>query len=251
MLFTKNQLDDTKQSLKSLEDHTNIPYKLIVVDNASSDNTVTYLTTNGYAVIANKEDTDGTVRLNQGLRYLLADPSVEYIGFIHNDMLYYPKWLERLLDHLNRTSLIGKLSPESLHEYGNHPDFPDDPEFPERFMAQNQNIYYPANACPWIMPRKVVEEVGLFDEGFIRVGGYEDWDYNNRILQKGYQVMITRGSAVWHPMNGTRSKYDESEATRINQGYYYYKWGTFKEIVANSPGLLVHLSDKISFPSSN
>ncbi len=234
MLFTKNQLDDTKKTLDSLEKSANVPYKLVIVDNASTDGTVDYLENQGYQVIANKETTDGTVRLNQGLRYLLSDPDIPYIVFIHNDMLFYAKWLERLLDHLKRNRLIGKLAAESLHMYGQHPDFPDDPDFPERCMTQNQNVYYPGNACPWIMPREVIEEVGWFDEGFIQVGGFEDWDQNNRILQKGYLVLITKGSAVWHPMNGTRAKYDEYEAILKNKDYYYYKWGTYNEIISGS-----------------
>jgi GT2 family glycosyltransferase len=72
--------------------------------------------------------------------------------------------------------------------------------------------------------------VGLFDERFIKCGGYEDWDYNNRVLAEGYQVMITKGSVVWHPTMGTRKNHDESESGRKNAELYSQKWGPYPKV---------------------
>lgn len=219
-LTTYNQLEDTKKSLESLEKNTSIPYKLVIVDNASTDGTIPYLKEKRYHLIENDRPVCLTVALNQGLRWLLSDPAHEYIGWIHNDMTFYPNWLERLTALLDRNKKTGKLAPCSLHLFG-----PDDPDFAEEFMTQRADVCYPGNACPWIMPREVIEKVGLFDERFIKCGGYEDWDYNNRILEAGYEVMITQGSVVWHPAMGTRKNHDESESDRLNSRLYYEKWG--------------------------
>lgn len=220
MLTTYNQLEDTQKSLESLEKNTTPPYKLVIVDNASTDGTLSFLKEKEYHVIENKRPVCLSVALNQGLRRLLSDPGNRYIGWIHNDMTFYPNWLQRLTDHLMHNPSVGKLAPVSLHLFG-----PDDPDFAEEFMARHQGICYPGNACPWIMPREVIEKVGEFDERFVKCGGYEDWDYNNRILEAGFQVMITKGSVVWHPAMGTRKNRDESASARHNGKIYYEKWG--------------------------
>lgn len=221
MLTTYNQLEDTITTLSSLEQTTEIPYKLVIVDNASTDGTISYLREKGYHIIENKQPVCLTVALNQGVRYLLSDTGIQYIGWIHNDMTFYSKWLSRLVNYLTRNPRIGKLAPVSLHLFG-----PNEANFAEDFMLQNQGGFYPGNTCPWIMPREVIEKVGLFDERFIQCGGYEDWDYNNRILQAGYEVIITQGSVVWHPAMGTRKNHDETDSAQFNSELYYQKWRT-------------------------
>ncbi|WP_078412209.1 glycosyltransferase family 2 protein [Priestia abyssalis] len=222
ILTTYNQLEDTKQAIESLEQTTQIPYSLVIVDNASNDETVSYIRKKGYPIIGNEQQICLSAALNQGLRYFLSNPAMQYIGWIHNDMRFYSNWLERLINLLKTNYKIGKLAPTSLNQFG-----PDDSVFAEQFMEQNKNLLHPGNACPWIIPRIVIEKVGLFDERFIKCGGYEDWDYNNRILEQGYDVMITKESAVWHPSMGTRKNHDELESARKNAHVYFQKWGTY------------------------
>ncbi|WP_167859035.1 glycosyltransferase family 2 protein [Paenibacillus cymbidii] len=232
MLTVFNQLQDTMRTLESFARCTRLPYRLVIVDNASTDKTVRHLMRRGYELIANERSTHGTVRINQGMRHLLANPANRYLVWIHNDMLFFSGWLERLIEHLELDPSIGKLSPVFVND---HDRGPGDAVFAEQWMCKFRHSFYPGNACPWIMKREVFEEVGWFDERYIGVGGYEDWDYNNRMIQRGYDVMITKGSIVWHPMNGTRSKYDEFEATMHNRTYYANKWGTDREIVSHTP----------------
>ncbi|WP_167859036.1 glycosyltransferase family 2 protein [Paenibacillus cymbidii] len=221
LMTTYNQLADTRNALASLKETTAEPLGLVIVDNASTDGTVQYARQNGYPVIENVRPVSLSTAINQGLTYLLSIPDVRYIGWIHNDMTFYPRWLPRLVQELEAEPQIGKLAPESFHPHG-----PDLADAAEQFMREHQSERYPGNACPWIMPRAVIEKAGLFDERFIQCGGYEDWDYNNRIIELGYRVMITRGSVVWHPAMGTRKHQDELESGRHNAGVYYEKWGT-------------------------
>ncbi len=219
-LTTYNQLTDTQKTLESLEKNTNYPFELVISDNASTDGTIGFLKAKGYPIIENEHPVDLAAALNQGMRYLLDKTNIHYIGWIHNDMTFYPNWLSRLVDQIHRRKDIGKLAPDSLNRYG-----PDDPDFAEKFMAEHSDNCRPGNACPWLIRRAVIEKVGWFDERFVKCGGYEDWDYNNRILEAGYQVMITKGSVVWHPTMGTRQNHDETEPGRMNAELYSQKWG--------------------------
>ncbi|MBD8137277.1 glycosyltransferase [Bacillus sp. CFBP 13597] len=223
-LVVFNQLEDTKKCLASLKANTASSYKLVVIDDASTDGTASFLKSQGYQVIENKQRTSQSYRNNQGLKYFLNDPDLEYIVAIHNDMTFYPNWLDRLVDHYNFDSNIGKLSADSYHQYGKN-----DPVAAVNFMQLHQYQYRDGNGGPWIMSRRVIEKVGLFDEQYIGCGGYEDWDYNNRVKQLGYLVMITKGSVVLHLGMGTRKNLNTIMEAQNNALVYHKKWNTFNE----------------------
>lgn len=220
-LTTFNQWEDTQLTLDSLFQNTTAPFKLVLVDNASTDGTISHARKDGIPVIENEKPTPLATALNQGINYFLSRPDIRYIGWIHNDMLFYKHWLSRLVQELDADPSIGKLAPDSFHLYGPH----DAAIQAESFMVQNKENRRSGNACPWVMPKAVIRKIGRFDEQFVGCGGYEDWDFNNRILHAGYRVMITKGSVVWHPAMGTRKNHDEAEAARMNLGYYNQKWG--------------------------
>ncbi len=63
------------------------------------------------------------------------------------------------------------------------------------------------------------------------IGGYEDWDLNNRIRQDGWKVIITPKSHVFHSAMATRSRRDTSAEQIHNAQVYRDKWHTNKEDV--------------------
>jgi len=221
MLTTFNFLEKTRACLESFFSTNRLPSKLLVIDNNSTDGTLSFLEGKGLQVLRNPVDTSLAAALNQGFRYFLGDPAIDFIAWIHNDMLFFPGWLEELIRLLKENPSIGKLAPYNLRDDPAHLN----PEDVGRFMRENRGQLEPGNGCPWVMRRAVVEEVGFFDEGYLRCGGYEDWDYNNRLLEKGYQVLITKGSVVWHEGMGTRRHIPQEEAARHNAARYAERWG--------------------------
>lgn len=227
-LTVKNHLHDyTIPCIKSLFQNTRCPFSFIVADNGSNDGTGDYLRGMGIELIGSMHPTDYSKILNMGLRYFMESGHYRYICAIHNDMLFFDDgWLERLADFMERHRDVGKLSPENI------------PSMEKAFRYKEQiglltsewrDDFRPGNQSPWILRREVVERVGLFDEGYLLCGGYEDWDYNNRILRTGYKVGITRYSHVVHFAMGTR-KYDSREeaekASLYNRSLYCQRWGT-------------------------
>jgi GT2 family glycosyltransferase len=53
--------------------------------------------------------------------------------------------------------------------------------------------------CALFLPRKLIEDVGLFDERFFMYG--EDLDYSIRSKAKGYKLFIIPGTAVYHDVD--------------------------------------------------
>ena len=95
-----NQPDITKNCLEAIKDNTGYPYKLILIDNGSDNETRLYL--DGLArnhhpevrVIRNEQNLGFVKAVNQGLR----TSSTPYICIMNNDTLPAPGWLEGLVE---------------------------------------------------------------------------------------------------------------------------------------------------------
>lgn len=219
-LTTFNFLDKTRACLASLWRATSHPYKLVVVDNNSTDGTIDFLRREGIEVITNRDEVSLSRALNQGIGHFMSDPKVNFLVWIHNDMLFFPGWLGNLVRVASRPE-IGKLAPWNAS--GDPAQYDDG--WAARFMQDHSDELIPGNNCPWIMRKEVVRQVGPFDEGFIRCGGWEDWDYNNRVLDRGYFVGTTGASVVWHEGTGTRRHIEQQDACLHNSTVYVKKWG--------------------------
>lgn len=220
LLTTFNFLGLTRECLASLRRAADCPYRLLVVDNHSSDGTLDFLREVGVDVLGNASEVSLSRALNQGIARLLGDRGIAYVLWIHNDMRFFRGWLSGLVAAVQRPE-IGKLAPWNVS--GDPSQYDDD--WAARFMAERRNEFTPGNNCPWIMRREVLERVGPFDERFIKCGGYEDWDYNNRVVDCGYLVGTTGASVVWHEGMGTRKHVDNTDAARHNAAVYARKWG--------------------------
>ncbi len=219
-LTTFNFIDKTRACLESLIRTVGKNVRLLVMDNASNDGTKEYVHSIGLEFLANPAPVGLATALNQGMRHLLADRRITHVCWIHNDMLFFKGWLEGLIEVAAQPD-IGKLAPWNVA--GDPSQYSD--EWAERFMEGHRNEFIPGNNCPWIMRRDVVEKVGLFDERYIKCGGHEDWDYNNRVIDTGFKVGTTGASVVWHEGMGTRRHIDNSDACIINACVYASKWG--------------------------
>lgn len=220
ILTTFNFLEKTRACLESLRRATDHPHRLVVVDNASKDGTVEFLRALGLEVIANPAEVSLTSALNQGITRLLGDPKVRFVAWVHNDMRFFKGWLQNLTAVAARPEM-GKVAPWNVS--GDPAQYDD--AWAARFMAEHREEFIPGNNCPWVMRAEVVREVGLFDERFIQCGGWEDWDYNNRVIDRGYLVGTTGASVVWHEGMGTRNFVDNRDACLHNATVYVQKWG--------------------------
>jgi len=219
-LTTFNFLSLTRRCLETFHRSTRYPHVLVVVDNCSTDGTLDFLRAGGYRVIANRQRVGLARALNQGTGFLLQDPRVEYICWIQNDMVFYPEWLDNLVSVHRERPEIGKLASWNLLEKPSYSD-----EEVQQFIARGWHFLETANGNPWIMPVQVVRAIGPHDEGYIYCGEFEDWDYNNRLLEAGYRVMVTKRSVVWHRAASTRFRIGRKEWEVHNQQRYLAKWG--------------------------
>lgn len=234
VLLTYNDAENLGLCLKSLA-YTRQPFKLFIVDNESEDGTKDLVRQH---ILDNPVQGSGfeiypapglslAQALNIGFRRFMDDSEIDYIGWIHPDMVFErDTWLECLRHCLDTHPDIAKVGAAELGT----------PILEEPWSGNSQ--------C-YLIRKSVLKEIGLFDERFEACGGYEDWDMNNRIvgckqvnprpdmptLAIPSKVMIWPSAIIRHNAMGTRKKHDNVAAARHNAEVYYSIWGTWNPAI--------------------
>ena len=214
-----NQVEYTAQCVESITRCTQVPYELIVVDNASTDGTQEWLKQVKATVITNASNLGCAKAWNQGVR--AATGTV--IGILNNDIVVTPGWLTGLLDFMERAG-HGIVSP-AAREGPLHYDLNT---YAEQFTrscagATRSEMY---GAC-MVIDRRVFDRIGLFDEGF-HYGGCEDIDFLWRARQAGFSVAMTGSVLIHHFSMVTQDAVKRSETKSYpleNLAHFQKKWG--------------------------
>jgi GT2 family glycosyltransferase len=223
LLITKNDEENLRKMLSTLEETINYPTYICVADMCSTDDSPLVFIdwfesqSNPYiydaVVLYRPEDESLTKTMNAGFRHIMSRQECNYIGWIHPDMEFREaSWLSELIDVLQAHPEIGKVC-----SYNTRDSWP----MSEDLMEGQEQCY--------LIRRGILFKIGLFDEAFIGIGGYEDWDMNNRIKQEGFKVVIVPRSKVWHKGMATRERMDTTTEQIYNSEIYKKKWLSSKE----------------------
>ena len=232
-MTTYNMLAMTRLAVKSLQDSlVGYPYHLLIMDHRSTDGTKEWAEAEGIAYLADAHENSLAAALNQAVHYFIDGnfPGIEFISFVHNDMTFYPGWLESIVRFSHDTGIKGKISSENPRMMGFKKE--DEAGVVRKMRETPIWTHRPGNECPSTFSVELFTKDGIFfDEHFLGIGGYEDWDYNRVALQHGYQVVILNNSLVWHDSMGTRKHLDQSKEGQHNASYYLQKWGDNRNVV--------------------
>lgn len=214
VLLTWNDAENLETCLKTLAT-TRQPFKLMVVDNGSTDNSMDLCLGAGNGnegLHTTAPELSLAQALNVGFQHFMDDPDVDYIGWIHPDMVFErDTWLECLRNALDTHADIVKVG---AWELGTVP-------------IQEP---VPGNSQCYLVRKSALEQVGLFDERFEACGGYEDWEHNARLLEVG-RVVIWPDAIVRHNAMGTRQNHDNVEAAKRNAELYHSIVGQWEAVV--------------------
>jgi len=240
IVLAHNGLDLTVDCLKSLERFTRYPdWELILVDNASSDQTAQYFLQAAFhhrhvRPVINAENLGFAAGNNRGARCAMG----EYLVFLNNDTFVTPGWLGDLTAHFLRDPKLGLCCPVT-NNIGNEArieiQYSDMEEMVSRAseytaVRRSQEIELPS--VPFfcaMVPRAVWEEVGELDELF-GMGFFEDDDYSRRVQAKGYRTACAEDVFIHHHLSASFSKVDEARRRELferNRRYYESKWGAW------------------------
>jgi glycosyltransferase involved in cell wall biosynthesis len=212
VIVTYNRLDQTRQCVDSIVAHTQEPYELLFVDNASSDDTASYLRERfGEEHVLSNASNEGFIRgANRGI----AAAKGAYVLLLNNDTTVTPGWLSALQGAAERASDVGIVSGKIVGPDGRvqlagaYIAFdgsarmigeglaPDDPS-----LGREREVCYVGGHC-MLIKRAVLDAVGPLDETY-GFGYHEDTDYCYRARAAGFKVVYTPDCVVYHRLFGT------------------------------------------------
>jgi GT2 family glycosyltransferase len=211
-----NSRADTLECLISLEQSTYANLELIVVDNGSTDGSVAAVRSRfpGVAVIENGANLGFGAACNVGIAQAMRN-GADYFFLLNSDLKIDPQAVSELVSLCEQNPQIGVAGPtEYLYaEPGKIQQFG---AMIEMTRAQARGLYeyqldhgqLPAvrevtfiGGGLMLVRRCVVEQVGGYDPTFFLYCEEVDWE--RRIMQAGYKLMVTSRAKVWHKWYGS------------------------------------------------
>lgn len=206
IIVTYNNLPLNRLCLESVLNDTDYPnFEVIVIDNASSDDTPSYLKNLHHpklTIILNDANRGFSAANNQGL----ATARGKFLCLLNNDTVVANSWLTTLVRHLQLNPDLGLVGPvtnaidnEAKISVG-YRNLLDMPAWAATYYRNMngclEDISMLAFFCV-VMPRSVFETVGPLDERF-GIGMFEDDDYNRRVQAAGFKVKLARDAYIHH-----------------------------------------------------
>lgn len=233
VILALNKVEYTKQCIESIQANCKQNYELILVNNGSTDGTADYFNSiPGAIVIHNPQNLGVSAGWNQGIRRATGD----FVLIFNNDTLVPEGAIENLVRGALNFPKAGVIAPRSNAIAGPQllPDFP-------QFTSQNELFNYLKSEqnkqalSYWqfprikgfcmLIPRAVIEQVGLFDEQF-GFGNFEDDDYSLRLALAGYDLVVANDSIIFHygSVSFDQAGINWNEQMLTNQKKFHDKW---------------------------
>jgi GT2 family glycosyltransferase len=224
LVLNYNGRDLTLQTLGSLVRMTYPDYVVAVIDNGSIDGSPAAVAeafpgVEQVLVAVNEGPAAG---VNAGLRWAVRG-GFDYILVLNNDIEVAPDLLDRMMEVATADPRVGCVGPKCyyfedrarLWSAGGRLRFGESVT-KERGMGEidrgqfdrTEEVDY-VNGCAMLVPRRVIEEVGLWDPAYFL--SVEDADWCQRMKGRGYHCMYAHRAVLWHMVSATVGVYVPSK----------------------------------------
>jgi GT2 family glycosyltransferase/glycosyltransferase involved in cell wall biosynthesis len=250
ILLFYNRAEISLQCLETLLKNTDdVSYELIIVDNASTDETSALLDhVKNAKVFRNIKNAGFGGGCNQAAEHAIG----KYLLFLNNDAQLLPNSLKVMLDTFNEGNGIGAVGGKLIYPNGRLQEAGsiiwqdgsckgygrnDDPFKPE--YCYLRDVDYCSGAL-LLTPRELFFSMGKFDPAYAPAY-YEDADYCLQLWEKGYRVVYQPFAVAVHHEFGSRGKEDSIELQIKNQNKFNKKWQNFLyKLYPNAPQNLIY-----------
>ncbi|NJD60320.1 MAG: hypothetical protein C3F13_17370 [Anaerolineales bacterium] len=223
IICVHNALKDVQHCLASLFENTTQPYHLILVDDGSDSPTAQYLHefSEAHPALLLRSDTATGYpsAANRGMQASTA----EFVVLLNSDTILTPAWLDRLATCIQTDPAIGMVGPLSnTASWQSVPRIEDDGDWASNplpaglspagmsdLVASKSARLYPdmplLNGFCLMIRRKLLDQVGYFDDvGFSQGYGEED-DLVLRARKQGWKMALADDVYIYHAQSKSYS----------------------------------------------
>ena len=244
--------------LESLNKQTCPDFKVLVVDNHSTDGSIEYMKENypEIEVIPLDKNYGFSYAVNVGIRHAVTP----YVILLNNDTTVDAQYIEAMTKAIEASPRIFSVSSKMIQMY--HPGLIDSAGDLYTLMGwgvcrgtgrsisnyTTPDRIFTACAGAAIYRRKVFQEIGYFDESHFAY--LEDIDIGYRAQIYGYKNMYCPTALVYHVGSGTSgSKYNSFKVklSARNSIWLNYKNMPLLQLIINLPALLLGYGIKTAF----
>lgn len=236
LVITHGNLPLTRLCLASVQRAAGAtPFEVVVVDNASPDDTPAYLRAcEGLPlrIQLNPDNRGFAAAVNQAAGLARG----EILVILNNDTVVTPGWLERLVAHLDRDPSVGLVGPVT-NSCGNEAEVACDYRDLDAMAAfaadytraHGGEVHEPDLATLFCaaIPASLFRAVGGLDERY-RIGMFEDDDLTLEIRARGRRVILARDVFVHHYGGAAFAEMPRSRYLKVwwqNRRRFEEKWG--------------------------
>jgi GT2 family glycosyltransferase len=214
------------ECLESLRSQTFIDFEIIVVDNGSTDGSVEIIRSHfpECLIILNTSNYGFAKGNNQGIKKAKG----KYIALLNNDAQAERHWLEELVKVAEEDHRIGMLaskiylqgSSKVIDNVG-HLIYRDGLnrgrgrlEVDHGQFDQKEEVLFPSG-CAALYRRKMLDEIGLFDEDFFPYGDDTDLGLKGRLA--GWKCLYVPRAVVYHRYSQSSGSYSPLKAFYVER----------------------------------
>lgn len=203
--------------LESLKKQTYPDFEVIVVDNGSTDGSVSFLKakySSFILLIELPKNTGFDYATNIGITHAKG----EFIATLNNDTEADPHWLQELIKGMDYKGQVGMCASKILFFHQRHIIdkvghlfYPDGQNRGRGCMEEDrgqydeiEEVFFP-DACAALYRKEMLDEVGLFDEDFFAYGDDAELGFRARLF--GWKSIYIPAAIVYHIHSGTSGAY--------------------------------------------
>ncbi len=208
--------------LGSLLRQSYLNFEIILVDNASTDGSIEFLKqnySNRLKIMQNNENLGFAGGNNVGIKAANG----KHILLLNNDTEVHEKWIEELVKVAEQDPSVGMCASKILSFYNRnvidvagHLLYRDGLnrgrgrlEVDHDQYNRVEEVLFPSG-CAALYRKKMLDEIGLFDESFFAYGDDTDIGLHGRIA--GWKCMYVPTAIVYHKYSGSTSAYSPQKA---------------------------------------
>lgn len=214
LILNWNGKKDTLECLSSLKKIHYPNYRICLVDNASTDDSVGVFraTFSNIEIIENYENLRFAEGNNIGIRHAL-EHGADYVLLLNNDTKVDEEFLQQMVEVAEGDSNLGMVGPKIYHDdqpnliwsAGGEIDFWKG-KIAHRGLRQRNSENFDEivevdylTGCALLVKKEAIEKVGLLDSSYYMYT--EDADWCERTKRAGFKLFFAPGASVWHKLS--------------------------------------------------